>query len=68
MDLGYIDIRLGGVMKDFGLMICRMVMGFRNGLMVHTMKDSLKMVSNMVKVLINGMMEVIIKEIGRIIL
>jgi hypothetical protein len=43
MDSVYINIKVEEVMKDFGLMICKMVMGLKNGLMVLYMKVNSRM-------------------------
>ena len=44
MVLVFSNIKVVVFIKDFGLMICKMVMEYKNGLMVVVIKDNLKMV------------------------
>jgi hypothetical protein len=44
MDLVFLNIKVEAYMKVFGLMICKMEMVFKNGLMEVVLKVSLKMV------------------------
>jgi hypothetical protein len=44
MDLVFLNIKVEAYMKVFGLMICKMEMVFKNGLMEVILKVSLKMV------------------------
>lgn len=64
MDSERIFIETGRFIKDIGLIICRMDREWRTGLMEASIKDSIKMVRNMEKGHIYGLMGVTTQDRG----